>query len=376
MKKNPVVNVEYGATVWQVLYAVAKLDSLRRHINDTQELLSNVDAMVQSHHPAVQQQRQQSQQDDDGGGSRTELLQQELGRLNSRLCCTVLALERAMSKALCRGTQSGAVATRSAADGLDYCCVSGQTLSGSAAQLPDKVASSSPSAGPPVNEVAPSRTRGICEQWLEQAVGPVPPARDGGPCPDSVDHPRPCQNDGGRRRRECADDEGPTLAQALPSSSSQQAQAGASSAPCQQQQQQENENREGVSLEDIHRMLGNIISDIDQPEKEQPTTAVDVASNPSLMTDSSVASMTDLQQPRTEEDRTSEHSHQLSHAVDTATNEARVEEETNNDDAPGLFHHETKFREEDCRLESNLFYCSSVGSVVERSLSAHSWTVM
>jgi len=58
-----------------------------------------------------------------------------------------------------------------------------------------------------------------------------------------------------------------------------------------------------VSLQDIHRKLGNIISDLDQPPagdrdddpaSSQMAPPVDIASNPSLMTDSVVASSTDL----------------------------------------------------------------------------------
>jgi len=79
-------------------------------LTDLQELLDNVDTMIRT---IEQQQQQPVQQQTDGStSSRTELLQRELGRLNSRLCCTVLALERAMSKALCRGAQSGVVTTR------------------------------------------------------------------------------------------------------------------------------------------------------------------------------------------------------------------------------------------------------------------------
>jgi len=76
-----------------------------------QELLGNVDTMIRTSEQTQQQQPVQ-QQADGSAASRTELLQRELGRLNSRLCCTVLALERAMSKAICRGAQSGVVTTR------------------------------------------------------------------------------------------------------------------------------------------------------------------------------------------------------------------------------------------------------------------------
>jgi len=72
-------------------------------------------------------------------------------------------------------------------------------------------------------------------------------------------------------------------------------------------------SRKDVSLEDIHRKLGDIISDIDQPQTtsagdldDRSTTgggfqrgrhlsmAVNVSSNPSVMTDSAVTSVTDL----------------------------------------------------------------------------------
>ena len=90
----------------------------------------------------------------------------------------------------------------------------------------------------------------------------------------------------------------------------------ATSAQQQQQQQQGEETTAAaaaaaaekhtagdVSLQDIHRKLGNIISDLDQPPagdrdddpaSSQMAPPVDVASNPSLMTDSVVASSTDL----------------------------------------------------------------------------------
>ena len=239
-----------------VLDAVQKLDSLRRHINSTQELLSNVDAMV----CACEQTQQKDSQP-----SRTELLQRELGRLNSRLCCTVLALERAMSKAVCRGTQSGVVVAK--------------PLSDAAVTVQSQPAATSSST--PGKQTPSQRTGGVCEQWLEsqqrQTVEPDVACRsETGSCSVTASsHPS----------RKASSDR--------PQSTTAANAADALSGPAQ------------VSLQEIHRMLGDIITDIDQPPPSQqpdtddhqqttPAENIDEASNPSVMTDSVAASSTDL----------------------------------------------------------------------------------
>ena len=282
----------------RVLEAVHKLDSLRRHINSTQELLSNVDAMIH------QCEQAQPPQQSGSTTSRTELLQRELGRLNSRLCCTVLALERAMSKAICRGAQSGVVTTRLVTD-KDYCCASDLKP----ARLGD-VVSTSQSA--PDNQATSKRSSRICEEWLnsqkQQEPITVPDTGQADPS-DPPCQAQPGQDTGSWQVQPCVDDDGPVATASI--------QLGAAVAS----------NKE-VSLEDIHRMLGDIISDIDQPAnnnvddpsnrslvKDSRTSArsadmasnrspvrdsrtsaraMEVASNESLMSDSVVASSTNL----------------------------------------------------------------------------------
>jgi len=104
--------------------------------------------------------------------SRTELLQRELGRLNSRLCCTVLALERATSKAICHGSRSAGVVatapTRSGSGGqLDLCCASGlerpaETTTETTQQQPAPAAAATSESMPE----APAAVQGVCEEWL------------------------------------------------------------------------------------------------------------------------------------------------------------------------------------------------------------------
>jgi len=282
-----------------VLEAVQKLDSLRQHINATQQLLFSVDATLQQ--ACDQQIASQSPSQQATGStppSRSELLQRELGRLNSRLCCTVLALERATSKAICRGTQSGVVTTaRSAADRLTYCCASGlQKFASSTASdqayrhHPQAVTSQSV---PDKNASVRQRTTGLCEQWLnsQQQQLSIPPL---------VDKTQSCET----IEKTVVPDDGVVLEQ------TSGALRTADSMPTDTQHDTQN-----VSLKEIHRMLGNIISNIDQPEKDElpdgaslppavhKTPAVqeeaqrraeEVASNSSVMTDSVVASSTDL----------------------------------------------------------------------------------
>jgi len=245
-----------------VLDAVQKLDSLRQHINNTQELLSNVDTMI----CACEQMQQKDSQ-----SSRTELLQRELGRLNSRLCCTVLALERAMSKAICRGTQSGVR--------VDLCCASGIKKPQSDAA----VTVHSEPAATLGKQTTSQRTVGVCEEWLNsQQAQPVEQdvaCKTGSTC-------------------SCT-----TASEHVTSERTHSARAvdvdktTAGSVIC------DDVNAKQVSLQEIHRMLGDIITDIDQPpppeqaDRQQTILAdndVDDASNRSLMTDSVVASFTDL----------------------------------------------------------------------------------
>jgi len=247
-----------------VLDAVQKLDSLRRHINSTQELLTNVDTMV----CACEQ-----TQPKDSQPSKTELLQRELGRLNSRLCCTVLALERAMSKAICRGTQSGVVV----ASGLK------KPLSDGAVAVQSQPDATSTRPSTPGKQTPAQRTVGVCEQWLDsqqqQAIEPDV-ARPSGTCSAStVTCTASPSSEAGSQRPQS------TIAAGVDDPLSGPAH---------------------VSLQEIHRMLGDIITDIDQPPPEQQpdtddnqqTTAADIdnddASHPSVMTDSVAASSTDL----------------------------------------------------------------------------------
>ena len=215
-----------------VLDAVQRLDSLRRHINSTQQLLSNVDSMIHTRH-------QTESLDRDAAGSKTQLLQQELGRLSSRLCCTVVGLERAMNKAISQGTHGALITTTLSA--ADYCTPAGQN-----------VRPTDPVLGDPVitvhqqQSVASQGTGGICEKWLNSQ--PL--------AGSNIDV---------------------TIETWVAAAESTQS------------------NKEQVSLEDIHRMLGNIISDIDQPASASGMLRVQPAvspghSHPSVMTDSNSAS--------------------------------------------------------------------------------------
>ena len=262
----------------RIVDAVHKLDSLRRHINSTQELLGRVDAMVYSCDRTQTQTEQQA--------SRHEQLQRELGRLNSRLCCTVLALERAMGKVISRGTETGVLTarSRSVGDKLDYKCIS--SLQKSANQP----SCTSQPAGVPDSQATSQKTAGICEQWLndQQRRGMSTTAPQ---TPDS------CQPDASNAHQTAENSEPAThVSEAV---RNQCEQLRADDGQQQQQQQQPGDaasNTRELSLEDIHRMLGNIISDIDQPDitRTSQAPAVDVASNPSVMTDSNVASSINL----------------------------------------------------------------------------------
>jgi len=313
----------------RVMAAVTRLDRLRHHINATQQLLANVDTLVSRCDDGMQARRRSSTP------SRTELLQRELGRLNSRLCCTVLALERATSKAICRGTQSGAVAAASSTSGgalHDPCCP-GDNFTDSA--VSDR--------RPPAAASQQAPAAGVCEQWLNtdatdlqagaaESVSQLLQQHAESPVPDQV-HPQQSAESwhgGGADARQLQDHLPPdTYVAGLPCPQFEPCpcpespvDAPTSTPPQQQQQQQQQQDgdemmtaaeaaaeggREDMSLEDIHRKLGDIISDISQPptlsgQLDEPTDsrtrrmslAVNVSSNPSLMTDSAVASSTDL----------------------------------------------------------------------------------
>ena len=256
---NELASTSASAQRDRVLDAVHKLDSLRRHINSTQQLLSNVDAMVQTCNETQPADKTSSTP------SRTELLHRELGRLNSRLCCTVLALERAMSKAICRGTQSGLITMRSAADKPD-CCRSGLQKSTSDAAVLDQPVVASQSIAD--NGTASRRTPGICEQWLnsQQVSNTVPPTpADAG----QLEHNDPCQTlddtvvATGRCCEEASSEHKTRAGDDCPASTLDETAQQQQSADCQQ-----------VSLQDIHRMLGNIISDIDQPANDEQNTGL------------------------------------------------------------------------------------------------------
>jgi len=290
----------------RVLDAVKRLDRLRQHINATQQLLNNVDTMI----GRCEQTQPQPQTSRSAAPSRTELLQRELGRLNSRLCCTVLALERATSKAICRGTRSGVVAGRSS---VDNCCESAglQQPSDTASVINDQPAVTSQST-PDAPAQTPTAV-GVCEQWLnsqrQQSADP-PTSDDCAPPQQHADLPSPVASQPSYPVEPSPSPSGPSAPpdDEEPTSESTQQQQ-------QQQWQWQKEEEEmmtaadntgDVSLQDIHRKLGDIISDIDQPQSAvdrddlaaspRQTPAVDVASNPSVMTDSEVASSTDLQQ--------------------------------------------------------------------------------
>jgi len=324
-----------------VLAAAQKLDSLRQHINATQELLSNVDVMVHMYD------QKQPAKKTSSTTPRTELLQRELGRLNSRLCCTVLALERALSKVICRGTQSGMVTTLSAAD---YCCASGLQKPTSASEA--VITKHQPSTSQAIHDTSTTqKSPGICEQWLasqrqqmsntvsdvvqRNASDTRPTAENSVPASHLASKEATCFE----RQEPGADDDNAT-------STSQQ----------QQQQQQSADStasKQQVSLQDIHRMIGNIISDIEQPEDnddERRTSEkpVDVmASNLSVMTDSAVASSTNLL-PAEQSSQMTKNNHQLLEDTD--------EQRGHFDD--GEFAQDTqRGDDEDC----GLFHCSSFG---------------
>ena len=239
----------------QILDAVEKLDNLRQHINATQQLIGNIDIMIRQGAPSSHAQQPCT--------SRSELVQRELGRLSSRLCCTVLGLERAMNKAICRATESGGMTmTHSAADTVDHRCVHQIETSTSEQQLPAGKSQSTPQSPHPT-------TVNICQQWLQQQ------ADQQRPCPSPTVPPVQPED-----HHEPVDEESP---------------------------QHREQNDVDVSLEDIHRKLGSIISDIDHPaEQDQQQDQVELAEPEAVqeqmsvsgvesqMTDSRLASSTDV----------------------------------------------------------------------------------
>lgn len=215
----------------RVLDAVQKLDNLRCHINNTQRLLCNVEIMI---HTCEQSQLAQQTGSET---SRTELVQRELGRLNSRLCCTVLALERSMSKAISKGAQSGVVK-------LDHRC-------NSAMQQPCRQ-SEGPVSTKPVSTctLRSLDTPGPCNWAYKQSSSTV-----------SSESIRDV-SDTRHKQPHASDEDGPQQQQQTDGSTS---------------------NVEQVSLEDIHRMLDSIISDIDHPAKTTTPGELDLTSTASLM---------------------------------------------------------------------------------------------
>ena len=288
-----------------VLDAVQRLDSLRRHINSTQQLLSNVDSMIHTRH-------QTESLDRDAAGSKTQLLQQELGRLSSRLCCTVVGLERAMNKAISQGTHGALITTTLSA--ADYCTPAGQN-----------VRPTDPVLGDPVitvhqqQSVASQGTGGICEKWLNSQ--PL--------AGSNIDV---------------------TIETWVAAAESTQS------------------NKEQVSLEDIHRMLGNIISDIDQPASASGMLRVQPAvspghSHPSVMTDSNSASTNEnflpaqssamVYSPR-------QSPHQSSATIQSPHGRHDDEQSATKDEVwlPQDAERQVNAEDIDCQQESNWMYCN------------------
>ena len=236
----------------RVIDAIQKLDNLRCHINNTQKLLCSVEIMIHT----CEQQTLPVQQTDGSESSRTELVQRELGRLNSRLCCTVLALERSMNKAVCRGAESGLVK-------LDQRCTSAmrqpcRQSGGAVSTKPVSTCTSRSAENPGACEWAYSQQQQ--ESCTSTVASPAPDSgRDARDLPQTVPvtHKEPSR---GHKQPPATDDDGF------------------------QQQHQTDEptsNVEQVSLEDIHRMLGTIISDIDHPAKATTPGELDLASKAS-----------------------------------------------------------------------------------------------